>query len=226
MKRLALLIIASVVMYAAGWAQTHFDSRVDIGARGGVTLSTVMFKPSISSKLGMGYTAGLTFRYTEENHFGLLAEVNFVQRGWAENFEDLPYKYQRTLNYIEIPVMSHIYFGSRGKFFINAGPEIAYFLGDHIESNFDYEHTQNLEGFHDKHRRYEQLTLKVSQKLDFGIVAGLGGEFSINRKNSVAIEARVYYGIGNVVPSGRQDTFSLSNQLSFGLTAGYWFRIK
>ena len=226
MKRIALLIIASVLAYVSGWAQAHFDSRVDIGARGGVTLSTVMFKPSISGKLGLGYTAGVTFRYSEENHFGLLAEVNFVQRGWAENFEDLPYSYQRILNYIEVPVMSHIYFGKRGKFFINAGPEIAYFLGDNIKSNFDYEHTQNLEGFHDKNRRFEQLTLKVSQKLDFGIVAGFGGEFSINRKNSVALEARVYYGIGNVVPSGRQDTFSLSNQLSFGLTAGYWFRIK
>lgn len=210
----------------SGWAQTHFDSRVDIGARGGVTFSTVMFNPSITGKLGLGYTGGVTFRYSEENHFGLIAEVNLVQRGWAEKFEDLPYSYQRILNYVEVPVMSHIYFGRRGKFFINAGPEIAYYLGDHIKSNFDYENTEGLEGFHDKNRREEQLTMQVSQKLDFGIVAGLGGEFSVNRRNSIVLEARVYYGIGNVMPSGRQDTFSLSNQLSFGVTAGYWFRIK
>lgn len=213
-------------MLNSGLSQTHFDSRVEIGARGGVTLSTVMFKPAITSKLGLGYTAGLTFRYSEENHFGLIAEVNLVQRGWAEKFEKLPYKYQRVLNYVEVPIMSHIYFGHRGKFFINAGPEIAYFLGDKIKSNFDYHNTKDLEGFHDKNRREEQLTMDVSQKIDFGIVAGLGGEFSINRKNSIAVEARVYYGIGNVMPSGRQDTFSVSNQLSFGVTAGYWFRIK
>lgn len=174
----------------------------------------------------MGYTGGFTFRYTEENHFGLIAEVNIVQRGWAEKFEKLPYSYQRVLNYVEVPVMSHIYFGRRGKFFINAGPEVAYYLGDHIKSNFDYNDVSGLEGFNDKHRRTEQLTMKVSQKLDFGIVAGLGGEFSLNRRNSLALEARVYYGIGNVMPSGRQDTFSLSNQLSFAVTAGYWFRIK
>ena len=226
MKRFVVLMCVSLAVALSGWSQTHFDSRVDIGARGGVTLSTVMFKPSITSKLGMGYTAGFTFRYSEENHFGLVAEVNLVQRGWAEKFEDLPYSYQRTLNYVEVPVMSHIYFGRRGKFFINAGPEIAYYLGDHIKSNFDYENTGGLEGFHDKNRRDEQLTMQVSQKLDFGIVAGLGGEFSVNRKNSIALEARVYYGIGNVMPSGRQDTFSLSNQLSFSVTAGYWFRIK
>ena len=226
MKRLWLLIICFLAVAVPGFAQTHFDSRVDLGARGGVTLSTVMFKPSITGKLGMGYTAGLTFRYTEENHFGLIAEVNLVQRGWAEKFEDLPYSYQRILNYVEIPVMSHIYFGHRGKFFINAGPEIAYYLGDRIKSNFDYRDTEDLEGFHDKNRRFEQLTMDVTQKLDFGIVAGLGGEFSVNRRNSIALEARVYYGIGNVMPSGRQDAFSISNQLSFSVTAGYWFRIK
>lgn len=226
MKRFLLSILILIVCTLGSWAQTHFDSRVDIGARGGVTLSTVMFRPSIMSKLGMGYTAGVTFRYSEENHFGLIAEVNLVQRGWAEKFEDLPYNYQRILNYVEVPVMSHIYFGHRGKFFINAGPEIAYYLGDKIKSNFDYHDTSGLEGFHDKNRRIEQLTMQVSQKLDFGIVAGLGGEFSVNRRNSLALEARVYYGIGNVMPSGRQDTFSISNQLSIGVTAGYWFRIK
>lgn len=226
MKRFLILIVTVIGFMSVGLAQTHFDSRVDIGARGGVTLSTVMFNPSITSKLGMGYTGGVTFRYTEENHFGLIAEVNLVQRGWAEKFENLPYSYQRILNYVEVPVMSHIYFGSRGKFFINAGPEIAYYLGDRIKSNFNYHDTSDLEGFHDKNRRTEQLTMNVSQKIDFGIVAGLGGEFSLNRRNSLAIEVRVYYGIGNVMPSGRQDTFSLSNQLSFSITAGYWFRIK
>ena len=226
MRKILLFIFTVLGYVASSQAQTHFDSRVDIGARGGVTFSTVMFKPSIMGKLGMGYTGGLTFRYTEENHFGLIAEVNLVQRGWAEKFEDLPYSYQRVLNYVEVPVMSHIYFGSRGKFFINAGPEIAYFIGDKIKSNFDYTDVSGLEGFNDKNRRTEQLTMNVSHKLDFGIVAGLGGEFSINRRNSLALEARVFYGIGNVMPSGRQDTFTVSNQLSVAVTAGYWFRIK
>ena len=226
MKRFLFLLTLLMGLVSTVRAQTHFDSRVDIGARGGVTFSTVMFKPSIMGKLGIGYTGGVTFRYTEENHFGLIAEVNLVQRGWAEKFEDLPYSYQRILDYVEVPVMSHIYFGNRGKFFINAGPEIAYYLGDRIKSNFDYHDVSGLEGFNDKNRRVEQLTMDVSQKLDFGIVAGLGGEFSVNRRNSLALEARVYYGIGNVMPSGRQDTFSISNQLSFCVTAGYWFRIK
>ncbi len=226
MKRFLFVILSSLLGVFAGFAQTHFESRVDLGVRGGVTFSEVMFKPSITQKFGMGSTFGVSFRYSEENHFGLIAEVNFVQRGWAEKFEDQPYKYQRKLNYIEIPVMSHIYFGRRGKFFFNAGPEVAYYLGDKITSDFDYENPGDLPGFNDKNRRTAQLTMEPTQKLDFGIVGGLGGEFSINGRNSLAVEARVYYGIGNVMPSGRQDYFSVSNQLSIAVTAQYWFRIK
>ena len=226
MRKVLFALMAVLLVALHGNAQTHFDSRVDLGVRGGITLSEVMFKPSITQKFGMGETFGVTFRYSEENHFGLIAEVNFVQRGWAEKFEDLDYKYQRFLNYIEIPVMSHIYFGRRGKFFFNAGPEISYFIGDKISSNFDYKNPESVPGLNDKNRRTEQLDMQVGQKLDFGIVAGLGGEFSLNRRNSLAVEARVYYGIGNVMPSGRQDYFSISNQLSIAVTAQYWFRIK
>lgn len=226
MRRYLILLTIFLSWITSAEAQTHFESRVDIGARGGVTFSEVMFNPSITQKFGLGYTGGLMFRYSEENHFGIIAEVNLVQRGWAEKFEDLPYNYQRVLNYIEVPVMSHIYFGRRGKFFFNAGPEISYFIGDKIKSNFDIQDTANLPNFNDKNRHTEQLAMEVSQKLDFGIVAGLGGEFSINRRNSINVEARVYYGIGNVMPSGRQDTFSVSNQLSISATVGYWFRLK
>lgn len=223
-KSLIILILLLTALGAS--AQTHFSSRVYLGARGGITLSEVLFNPSITQKFGLGETFGVTFRYSEENHFGIIAEVNWVQRGWAEKFEEGDYKYQRYLNFIEIPVMSHIYFGRRGRFFFNAGPEISYYLGDKISSNFDYTNTAGIPGFNDKNRRTEQLTLDVDKKLDFGIVAGLGGEFSINRRNSLAVEARVYYGIGNVMPSSRQDDFSVSNQLSISVTAQYWFRIK
>lgn len=226
MKKLILAVLGILIGISCCLAQTHFDSRVDLGVRGGITLSEVMFKPSITQKFGIGKTFGVTFRYIEENHFGIIAELNFVQRGWAEKFEELPYKYQRYLNYIEIPIMSHIYFGRRGKFFFNAGPEVSYYLDDKITSNFDYKNPSSVADLTDKGRVTDQLNLEVSQKLDFGIVAGLGGEFSINRRNSLAIEARLYYGIGNVMPSGRQDYFSISNQLSIGVTAGYWFRLK
>ena len=98
----------------------HYSSNVAIGVKGGVDFSRVFFNPSVDQKMKMGMSGGFMFRYIEENHFGLIAELNFVQRGWEEDFEDAPYNYSRTLNYLELPVMAHIFFGRRGKFFFNA----------------------------------------------------------------------------------------------------------
>ena len=62
--------------------------------------------------------------------------------------------------------------------------------------------------------------------MDFGIAAGIGGEFNINRRNSLSLEARYYFGIGNLMSAGRQDPFRASNQMTVALMLGYWFRIK
>lgn len=207
-------------------AQTHYKANIAIGAKGGADMSRVFFNPGVPQGFQFGGVGGLTFRYVEENHFGLIAELNWVQRGWKESFENLSYRYARTLNYIEIPVMAHIYFGRRGRFFFNAGPEIAFFINDSSNANFNPWDTTSLPDFPNINRTNTQQTLPVTQKIDYGISAGLGGEFSINRKNSLYIEARFYYGLGNVVKSGRTDPFNASNQMTVSLCLGYWFRIK
>ena len=90
--------------------------------------------------------AGIMFRYIEENHFGLIGEVNFEQRGWKENFEEAPYSYSRDLSYIQIPLLAHIYFGSeKAKFFFNAGPEIGFMIAEKTNSNFDINNFSSLE---------------------------------------------------------------------------------
>ena len=207
-------------------AQTHYSSNVAVGVRGGAETSYVFFSPSVPQSWPFGGTAGVMVRYIEENHFGLIAEVNWTQRGWSEDFEDAPYRYRRTLNYIEVPVLAHIYFGRRGRFFINAGPEVSFLLSESTSANFNPEDMASLPDFPIKNRTNEQMNIAVSNRVDYGITAGLGGEFSINRRNAISLEARVYYGIGNIMPSKRADVFSVSNQLSISLTAGYWFRVK
>ncbi len=207
-------------------AQTHYSSNVAIGVKGGMDVSQVFFNPSVRQSLKLGMTGGVMVRYVEENHFGLIAELNFVQRGWKENFEGAPYKYQRTLNYLELPVMAHIFFGRRGRFFFNAGPQVGLFLGDKVDADFNPKDMATLPDFPIRNRTNTQMLLDVSQKFDYGISAGLGGEFNLNKRNSLNIEARFYYGLGNIFPSKRADTFSASNQMTVSATIGYWFRIK
>lgn len=207
-------------------AQTHYTSNVYVGARGGIDISRVFFTPSVNQGWPVNPTFGAGIRYIEENHFGLIAEINYVRRGWMENFEGLPFRYRRDLDYLEIPVFAHIYFGNRTKFFINAGPQIAFRIGESVSSNFDPYDIASVPGFPLSNRRNSQLTEKVTQKIDYGISAGLGCEYNINPRNSITLEARYYFGLGNIFSAKPQDNFRASNMMYIGITAGYWFRFK
>lgn len=224
-----LFILLSLILISSGWnltAQTHYSSNVSIGAKAGLDVSRMFFNPSVEQNFLCGFTGGVMVRYIEENHFGLIGEINFAQRGWAENFEGAPYNYSRTLNYFDLSVLAHIYFGRRGRFFFNAGPQIGLFVGDNVKSNFNPAEMNSLPDFPIRNRMNNQMLLSVTQKLDYGIAAGIGGEFNLNRENSVALEGRFYYGLGNIFPSKRADIFHASNQMTISVTLGYWFRIK
>lgn len=220
------LLAVSVLGHGVASGQTHYSSNVSLGVKGGIDMSRVFFNPTVHQKFLMGMTGGVMVRYVEEDHLGLIAELNFAQRGWAENFEDAPYYYKRTTNYIELPVMAHIFFGRRGRFFFNAGPQVGLYLGDKTDANFDPQKMSTLPDFPYVNRMNEQMLLEVSQKIDYGISAGLGGEFNISKRNSISLEARFYFGLGNLFPSKRTDTYNASNQMSLAATLAYWFRIK
>lgn len=206
-------------------AQTHYTSQVSIGVKGGVDLSRMFFNPSVKQNLKPGAMAGFMFRYVEQRNFGFVAELNFMQRGWSENFEGADFSYSRTLDYIQIPVLAHIYFGRRGKFFINIGPEIGFRLSDKVKSSFDVSQAESLPGF-PKYHETMQYTEEVRQRVDFGICGGIGGEFSINPRHSLILETRFYYGLGNLFGASRRDNFNASNSMALEITLGYWFRVK
>jgi len=217
-----LLVLLALTNDAA--AQTHYKSRVFFGAHGGVDFSRVTFTPSVPQSFVIGGNAGVNFRYIEENHFGFIVELNWVQRGWKEDFDERPYSYERTANFIQLPFLAHIYFGRRGKFFINAGPSVSLFVGESIKSNFDYHNASNIADL-DNHIKY-QYDMPVKQKVDYGIEGGLGGEFSITPRHSLYLEARFYYGLGNLLKSGRTEPIRGSNSMTISVSAGYWFRAK
>lgn len=209
-------------------AADHYEGNIFIGAKGGLSMSRVQFNPSVKQSFAMGAVTGFTCRYIEEDHFGIIAELNFEQRGWKEDFEEATdFNYRRTLNYIQIPVLAHIYFGSsHTHFFINAGPEIGFRISDGVSANFDPTKVESIPGFPLKDRQIAQLTLPASGAVDFGISGGLGAEYFINSRHSINLEARFYYGLGNVVKCGRTETFSGANSMQLMFTLGYSFRIK
>lgn len=227
-KHLFMVVAAlSAAMFPAKAQSSHYEGNIFIGAKGGLTVSRTFFNPSVPQGMKLGGMAGVMFRYIEENHFGLIAELNFEQRGWKESFEETDFRYSRTLNYLQIPVLAHIYFGSpRAHFFINAGPEIGFMMGESTSSNFDPEQIQTIPGFPLHGRQVDELTLSAEPKVDFGISGGLGVELFTNGKGSLVIEGRFYYGLGNTVKCGRTQTFSSANAMSIMASVGYWFQLR
>lgn len=207
--------------------QTHYKPHISVGFKGGMTMSEMSFSPSVKQSFTNGTTGAVTFRYVEEKLFGLIAEFGWSQRGWKEKFEESPCRYLRAITYMHLPLLTHIYFGSpRFKCFFNLGPEFAYMIGDKITANFDYRNPYHAEGFPTKARMTEQLAMDVKNKFDYGIVGGFGIEFYVTPRNSVTLEGRYYFGLGNIFPAAKADTFSASRNTSIEITLGYNFRLK
>lgn len=218
-----------LLMTCTSWgsAQTHYMPRISIGGRVGATLSRVDITPSVPQGWAMGTTGAVTFRYSEEKLFGLVAEFGWAQRGWKEDFEESPLSYSRRLTYLTLPVMTQIIFGGRrAKCFVNLGPEVSYMVGESISSNFDYTNPSAAPGWPKTPRQTEQMTMPVKNKFDYGITGSIGGEFYVRPRHSITLEVRYYFGLGNIFPSSKADTFSASRCTSIEATVGYYFRLR
>ena len=225
MRRLAFILAALATLLVT--AQTHYEGQIAVGGKAGVTLSRVNFNPTVQQSMLPGMTAGVMFRYIEEKNFGLIAELNLTQRGWKENLEESDYNYSHRFTYLELPVMTHIYFGNRRiKGFFNLGPELNVMLGDGISSNFAYQEAEGMDYFVQNTRHIEQLSMKVNNRFDYGICGGAGMEVNLNAKHSLLLEGRFYYGLADVFPNHKTDIFSSSNSMTVMVTLGYFYRLK
>jgi len=220
-----LLVLPSLSQRAM--AQRHYVPHIHVGVHGGISMSRQSFYPSIKEGMLNGMQFGFSFRYAEERHVGLLAELNIEQRGWKEDFEEAPFSFQRRLTYVELPVMTHIFFGSRTvKGFFNLGPEVGYMIGDKSTASFPYMDLPGGVPDFPANRRYEQMQMEISSRFDYGITAGAGIELILRHRHSITLEGRYYYGLGNIFPSAKKDIFSASRGSSIQITLGYLFRLK
>ena len=226
MRRLAVILITAAMALTAA-AQSHYDGTIAVGGKAGATFSRLNFNPTVQQSMSPGVTAGVMFRYIEEMNFGLIAELNVTQRGWKEAFDDADYNYSHRFTYLELPVMTHIYFGNRRvKGFINLGPELNVMLGDGITSNFAYQDAAAMDYFTQHSRHIEQLTMDVKSRMDYGICAGAGLEVNLSAKQSLLLEGRFYYGLTDVFPNHKTDIFAGSNSMTVSVTLGYFYRLK
>ena len=151
----------------------------------------------------MGYAGGLTVRWNTEANVGLQGELNLSQQGWQEKFEEHPeYEYSRTINYFEVPFLTHIYFGSkRVKVFVNLGPKVGFALSEKTK--------ENLHGDEEANITNDQHNMPVEKKFDWGLCGGPGLEFRTGI-GYFLLEGRYYYALGDIYNSRKKDVFSKS----------------
>ena len=223
------------------------DYRTDlaVGVNGGYTMSNVGFSPNVpQSQLG-GITAGFTMRYTCEKYFksicAIVAEVNLTQMGWKEKIIDAnnspvinavsgeAEQYQRQLTYIQIPFMARMGWGRERKgfqAFFQLGPQVGMFLSDKKKSNFDYA-SRNVGDRVGALRDAIMDTLAIQRKFDYGITAGLGLEYSHPKVGHFLVEARYYYGLGDIYANSKSDYFARSNNSGIYIKLTYlWDVLK
>lgn len=222
MKKKIFLLLTSLLSIVIAQAQTPYKKELYVGPSFGVNYSSVSFAPRVSTKLLMGYSGGLSIRWNTENHLGLQAEVNYSQNGWDEDFSDLgenDFKYTRTINYLEVPLLTHIYFGGkRTRFFINLGPKVGYMLSENT--------TESLDGLNTDKGVYKQHTMAIRHKFGWGLCGGPGFELRTGI-GTFSLEGRYYYALGDIFSNSKTDEeyFAKSSNQVLSVKLSYLFRI-
>ncbi|MGI6231474.1 MAG: porin family protein [Prevotella sp.] len=210
-----------------------------LGVSGGYNLTNIRFTPKVEQNMKGGLNFGISARYTVEKYFKTIAsigaEINFSQVGWKENIQtvdDEPVinsvtgvaeEYSRTINYIQIPFFAHLAWGRETKgfnFFVNAGPQLGIFLSESTNMNFDFEERNTADRASSV---VAQDTMAVENKIDYGIAVGAGLEYSHPKLGHFLLEARYYYGLGNIYGDSKRDYFGSSNFGTITLKLTYLF---
>lgn len=212
MKKIAIIFILFLAVTTLGRAQVKFEQELAVGGSFGVNFSSISFTPKVNSKMLMGYNGGLTLRWNTEKNLGLQAELNFSQQGWDEEFDNPSYKYSRTINYIEIPFFTHIYFGSKNfKAYLNLGPRIGYAFSEKTD--------ENLNGA-SPNRENAQHDMPINKKFDWGLCGGPGIELR-TKIGYFLLEGRYSYSLGDIYKSRKEDVFAKSSAQVFSAKLTY-----
>lgn len=219
MRKLFISLILLSSFVAGINAQSNkYKSRFYIGPTAGVNISNMLFTPTVNQGLKLGYDAGVVLRYDVGHVYdlpnvvgGIWLEVDYSVRGWkekpkdlAEEYAKLGLSYERTLSYINIPVMTHLMFGSGAlKLTVDAGAHFGYLLAESSVSNFP---DSKVPGVVTK-----QHSMPVKNKFAWGIGGGIGSEYHFT-KIIVGLRASYVYGLGEIYGNSRSDYFGKSSE--------------
>jgi hypothetical protein len=224
MKKIFLGVICLLFCQTGFGQENTFQKEWAFGVNGGVTLSKVRFFPALPQDMLLQKSGGLTVRFVSEKYFGIQTELNYSLRGWKEKTDTVVNlsKYSRSIAYLEVPIMSYIYFdlGKRVRLIFTAGPQIGYNIGEkELEreiSEADKENERKLNGYYNQ---------KIQRPFDYGITGGMGLELRTGIGHFI-LDGRYYFGLSDVFNNKRSDYFQSSANQVIGVKLTYLFEVK
>jgi len=190
MKYIKFVLISTLFLHSiASFAQGNIKIGVEIG-------------PSIVSLRGneiaenndaaLRMVAGLSLEYLISKKVSIKSGLFYERKGTKFKTSILLDQFGNPVNesenansyfdYLSVPFMVKYRQGDRIKFFINSGPYLGYLLKS----------TSEIEG------QTSFDTTDLNKKLDVGLSAGIGIEFSVGEKVELMIEARDNLGLLNI----------------------------
>jgi hypothetical protein len=164
-------------------AKTYFDLMINVASTN-INYGNANSSLSDYKKSNNGIQAGASFQAGITPSFSLVSELYFMRKGGKLKANNPLTNSKSTLhlNTIELPVLARFHFG---KFYVNAGPSIAYTLSGYWK--IDDKSTKLL--FNNSTEGYKRF--------DAGIQAGGGFEFPFKQRR-IALDIRYNYGLTNI----------------------------
>ncbi|MEN8137043.1 MAG: porin family protein [Bacteroidota bacterium] len=217
MKQYFILAIIFFTITTAVNAQNSFKPESSIGIKLGGNISRVAFDLPIEQNLNYGYLGGIVFKHKSERKLGIQLELNYMQAGWNEKLDTIN-TYIRRLNYIQVPIMTHINIGEgKTNLIFNLGTYVSFLISESDEINFIVEE-EVLKYYNEP----------LSNNTEFGFTGGLG----IVRKTSIGtfqIEARFNQSLNNIFKyevNSQEYPFSASKNQTLEVTLSYLLNLK
>lgn len=172
-------------------------SKFEIGLEGGPSLTSLRGNDILEdfNDPTIGYSGGVTFQYNFPKLISIRTNITYERKGVVAKFnaKDIngnqigEIKAHSNFDYLIIPVLARLNFGSKLNFFVNAGPYFGYLI----------KHTSFTEAFNEFPESTMDNTANF-KRFDTGLTSGLGCGLPIKNNFTMTIEVRHNLGLYNI----------------------------
>ncbi len=213
----------TILCFATLTASTGRAQHSFLGARVGANLAneSVDSLPSgATTSMHAGFLAGVQYEYWLDDMWSLGVQVLYDQKGVHEDINNVvdfvgTGKVDLTLNYLEIPVLAKVSFGTGSlRPYVFAGPSVGFYLSNKAHLNETFE-GQTLD-------TTETIPDSSINSTDFSIVGGAGVSLKLGSGQVLFVDAAYALGLVNISHNQPGDNTAVKSR-DIRLAAGILF---